>query len=191
MRRSCSLVIGFVAAALYTFCPTAQATTLSTYVLVSGALGGGGGQWEIYINNSNALALTNASISSASITQTAGNADTPVIVTPLPISLGTIAANSTAYGDLIVGFGGLGLFDDQFDLNVVFNADGLTASLFFANLPPYPDLVTELPTIGPYPGTVTITSTPLPAALPLFATGLGALGLLGWRRKRKAAAIAA
>ena len=32
---------------------------------------------------------------------------------------------------------------------------------------------------------------PLPAAFPLFATGLGALGLLGWRRKRKAAAIAA
>jgi len=30
--------------------------------------------------------------------------------------------------------------------------------------------------------------TPIPAALPLFATGLGALGLLGWRRKRKAAA---
>ena len=26
---------------------------------------------------------------------------------------------------------------------------------------------------------------PIPAALPLFATGLGALGLLGWRRKRK------
>ena len=29
-------------------------------------------------------------------------------------------------------------------------------------------------------------ATPLPAALPLFASGLGALGLLGWRRKRKA-----
>ena len=28
--------------------------------------------------------------------------------------------------------------------------------------------------------------TPIPAALPLFATGLGAFGLLGWRRKRKA-----
>ena len=28
------------------------------------------------------------------------------------------------------------------------------------------------------------SETPLPAALPLFATGLGALGLLGWRRKR-------
>jgi hypothetical protein len=35
------------------------------------------------------------------------------------------------------------------------------------------------------------TTTPLPAALPLFASGLSALGLLGWRRKRKAAAIAA
>jgi hypothetical protein len=36
------------------------------------------------------------------------------------------------------------------------------------------------------------SATPLPAALPLFATGLGAMGLLGWRRKRKnAAAIAA
>ena len=27
--------------------------------------------------------------------------------------------------------------------------------------------------------------TPLPAALPLFAAGLGGLGLLGWRRKRR------
>jgi hypothetical protein len=37
-----------------------------------------------------------------------------------------------------------------------------------------------------------IGTTPLPAALPLFATGLGAIGLLGWRRKRKnTAAIAA
>lgn len=37
-----------------------------------------------------------------------------------------------------------------------------------------------------------VATTPLPAALPLFATGLGAMGLFGWRRKRKsAAAIAA
>jgi hypothetical protein len=32
-----------------------------------------------------------------------------------------------------------------------------------------------------------LNPVPLPAALPLFATGLGALGLLGWRRKKTAA----
>jgi hypothetical protein len=35
---------------------------------------------------------------------------------------------------------------------------------------------------------IPVTAVPLPAALPLFATGLAGLGLLGWRRKRKAAA---
>ena len=37
-------------------------------------------------------------------------------------------------------------------------------------------------------GTVSVTASnavPLPAALPLFATGLGALGLFGWRRKQR------
>ena len=34
------------------------------------------------------------------------------------------------------------------------------------------------------------SATPLPGALPLFASGLGAFGLLGWRRKRKKVAAA-
>ncbi len=39
---------------------------------------------------------------------------------------------------------------------------------------------------------VSTAATPLPAGLPLLGTGLGLIGLLGWRRKRKnAAAIAA
>ncbi len=46
---------------------------------------------------------------------------------------------------------------------------------------------------GTFTGTQTpITSeTPLPTTLPLFAAGLGVLGLLGCRRKRKNAAVAA
>jgi len=51
------------------------------------------------------------------------------------------------------------------------------------------------PPYGLNPGELVVsnvpTATPLPAALPLFATGLGAMGLLGWLRKRKAQAIAA
>jgi hypothetical protein len=35
---------------------------------------------------------------------------------------------------------------------------------------------------------VPVVATPLPAALPLFATGIGGLGLPSWRRKRKSRA---
>lgn len=37
---------------------------------------------------------------------------------------------------------------------------------------------------------IAVAPVPIPAALPLFAGGLGLLGLLGWRRKRKAAKTA-
>ena len=38
---------------------------------------------------------------------------------------------------------------------------------------------------------IEVANSPVPAALPLFASGLGALGLFAWRGRRKAAAIAA
>ena len=55
---------------------------------------------------------------------------------------------------------------------------------------------TFYPAYGDFVGTdftvnLTPSAVPLPAALPLFATGLGVLGFAGWRRKRKAAALAA
>ena len=37
---------------------------------------------------------------------------------------------------------------------------------------------------------IPLAATPLPAALPLFITGLGAMGLLGWYRRRKAVQLA-
>jgi len=38
--------------------------------------------------------------------------------------------------------------------------------------------------------TAQTSAVPLPGALPLFATGMGLLGLLGWRKKRKNALAA-
>jgi hypothetical protein len=48
-------------------------------------------------------------------------------------------------------------------------------------------LVLNGPTTG---GGTAASATPIPAALPLFASGLGALGFFGRRRKKKAAALA-
>jgi hypothetical protein len=68
--------------------------------------------------------------------------------------------------------------------------NGLTAYAFFDDSgagpdADYDDMVVR---IDYTPPSSNGGSTPLPAALPLFATGLGAMGLVGWRRKRKTAA---
>jgi hypothetical protein len=72
--------------------------------------------------------------------------------------------------------------------------------LFYTNLSQGVDqlepFVSQLTGQGPIGGvdaqfaTYVSPTTPIPAALPLFATGLGGLGLLGWRRKQKAQAVA-
>jgi hypothetical protein len=71
--------------------------------------------------------------------------------------------------------------EDSFDITAM--------ELLDANGAPIPGVrfVAEDGTIFPDAANI---ATPIPAALPLFATGLGALGALGWRRKRKAAIAA-
>jgi hypothetical protein len=92
--------------------------------------------------------------------------------------------------DTTAGYGGpIGYFGNisaALDSGTVFFYGGLApgASTVFA---------LELPaSILSVTGINNVSTTPIPAALPLFASGLGGLGLLGWRRKRKkAAALAA
>jgi hypothetical protein len=72
---------------------------------------------------------------------------------------------------------------------------GNTAAAAQASIDPY--FFIDLPDPSGYSILVTdgvgnaTSATPVPPTLPLFASGLGGLGLLGWRRKRKAAALAA
>jgi hypothetical protein len=62
-------------------------------------------------------------------------------------------------------------------LNLSYNGAGIGDAIYT----PYADY--PYPVVTYYVGG-TIDPVPLPAALPLFATGLAGLGLLGWRRKK-------
>jgi len=75
--------------------------------------------------------------------------------------------------------------DQGVGLILAFSADlGLSADPLSASLLEHPSGLIDLGSFT----TGEAVPTPLPPALPLFATGLGGLGLLGWRRKRKNAA---
>ena len=84
-----------------------------------------------------------------------------------------------------------GLFGTSKTVAAILNLDGLFAYLEGYGVLKngiYTDSNGDLVAIF---GANAAAETPLPGTLPLFASGLGALGLLGWRRKRKNAAIAA
>jgi hypothetical protein len=81
-----------------------------------------------------------------------------------------------------------GPIDSGVSLGIYVTSDKQTAFLFFDDKNgghqdgDYDDMIVE----------VTLASTtPLPGALPLFASGLGVIGALGWRRKQKKVATAA
>ncbi len=92
--------------------------------------------------------------------------------------------------DLSVSYTTMVSVGDVFDIAYGMNEDsnfGIidlshTATISFST----PNGVFLTSSLGGEFGNVPTSATPVPAALPLFATGLGALGLLGWRRKRKA-----
>jgi hypothetical protein len=107
---------------------------------------------------------------------------------PTNFGPGTGGAASTKSGDYV-------FFDPTFYLQL---PTGYTAGTTLNGEDTFNN--TTIAMLGITPGTYTWTwgtaadqsftvdVVPVPAAFPLFATGLGGLGLLGWRRKRKAQA---
>jgi hypothetical protein len=109
--------------------------------------------------------------------------------------LGTVVADLTNVNVnpsllTVLGLSGIGPLEGEVTLsNMKVGLNGTVSACFPTPSPTcsfhstsMDSQITNFPAAEP-PGEI-----PLPAALPLFASGLGALGMLGWRRKRKAAA---
>ena len=149
-------------------------------------------------------------VSTAPVPAFGGN---PIYVTLAPGNLaqdtGTITINGSQSGGTFDSF-----FDVFFDICLTPGPNGVgcggpallpviqktftsNGSPWSATPPPYaanpngdffPGLITHSTDGGQH--VVSVAQTPLPATLPLFVTGLGALGLLAWRRKRSGANVA-
>jgi hypothetical protein len=108
----------------------------------------------------------------------------------ITVNYGTSSSFTTAFGDPPLINGGTSTF-----LIMALGADDITSIELTSVFGSYFGYVEGFDSAGNFliSGDVAInplSSTPLPAALPLFASGLGALGVFGLRRKRKAQATA-
>lgn len=101
-------------------------------------------------------------------------------------SMADIFATTNAQGaiELISDVNG-----DSFQISANGGAQNMLWKPWFLRPPPWWIMIYD--NIGDGAFGVPQTVTPLPTALPLFASGLGAMGLFGWCRKRKAAASSA
>jgi hypothetical protein len=150
----------------------------------------------------NLASISTAVVNSAQLHWDLGNATDPPVTVQLygyagdgVLSVGDAQQNNLIATASIPQYGDGGATTFSIDVT------SLLTFLVTAN-DPFAGLMFRLPVEPPFPNqkmeqfrspmlSIDFSPTPLPAALPLFATGLGAMGLLGWRRKRKAAAIAA
>ncbi len=97
----------------------------------------------------------------------------------------TASANSQSYTFDISGstHAAMGWLPASF----LFTADTTDVMITFASLVTTGGTRENPAAFGPALDNVSISATPLPAALPLFGSALGGFGLLGWLRRRRTA----
>jgi hypothetical protein len=96
------------------------------------------------------------------------------------------ADGTAANGGPIGQYVAIGFFVDQSNSAIAY---AFLEDIWQGGDADFDDMVVQI-SASQSPGADIGRPTPLPAAFPLFATGLGAMGLLGWRRKRKRPAVA-
>lgn len=188
-----SLAAIALVAALIASSTIAQANTLVTYDLVGVTFADNG-----TASGSFTVDWTTDTITALSISTTTGSDNIPAqsfssANLEYPSGNGTILALSTYPGSAVFDVGAAAI-----SWQVAFNytaPDGIVLALNTTVDGVY-DSLSDLslghfvPNDDVIAGSVAPTVTPLPGSLPLIATGLGVLGVFGWLRKRKAAAIA-
>lgn len=177
MARLLVFVTAFVAAAAFAAAP-ANATTIDW--LLSGVVfddgGAAGGTFSTDSSNGNVIDYD--------ITTTPGTAFGGVVYNSTAANMFSLNGNYSPNSFLI----------DNFNTNTYVNLEfvnpltgpGIDSLIFNGNS-------YECDMCAPVRSIISgeAIATPLPAALPLFATGLGALGLFGWYKKRRVGPTAA
>jgi hypothetical protein len=154
-----------------TFSRAVSGTTVTTNFFTAAPTGSCGGTWNI---------CGGTNIDTGPITVTFTNLKDGSYTASNVTVYGTYEANYNNTTDYIDWTGAVsGVLTVAVDFS-----NGAVVDLLFYNQSDW-DIT---PKIGFVDGP---TATPLPPALALFGGGLGMMGMLGWRRKRKAAAIAA
>lgn len=173
---------------------TGVLTSFTLYLTETGAgnLVGGIDAWNAGTTSSTANLFTSAPVAATVTGFPPATAVAYTFSTDIAVTAGqTYVAFLSMFG--VSGAGGNGQMPFQFTASEAPIAGG--GHMYWTNASPFGSAAWT--TDGFRPGWVEFqatfsdtVATPLPAALPLFASGIGAMGLFGWRRRRKTEAAA-
>jgi len=156
--------------------PAAEASTYTTYDLTLTAVSGpesGSGSFTI---------ATPSPGSGGILTQGAGLTAMSFTIDGVTFGLDSSSEVSYFYSGSTLVLAGL-VYGGQVGADTLFSITlGTTGAYSFTDT-----AKTSLDTIG----SVSVSATPLPTSLPLLATGLGILAMIGWWRKRKVGSLLA